>query len=65
MRYLSDYGQKSCFTGLLTCRHKSSGFADNKGADQPVHPHRKIRAFVISFLTNSMSRLATSEISIF
>ena len=41
------------------------GFANNKGADQPVHPHRLINAFVIYILESTISILATSEISIF
>ena len=41
------------------------GFANNKGADQPVHPRRLISAFVIKFSESIISRLATSEISIF
>ena len=40
-------------------------FANNKGADQPVHPHRLISAFVILLKERIISRLATSEISIF
>ena len=42
----------------------SSGFANNKGADQPVHLHRLISAFVIRFLESIISKLATSNISI-
>ena len=42
-----------------------SGFAINKGADQPAHPRRLISAFVIRLLESIMSRLATREISIF
>ena len=34
--YLSHYG--------------SSGVVNNKGADQPVHPRRLMRGFVICFL---------------
>ena len=41
------------------------GFANNKGADQPAHPHSLISAVVILFLESIISRLATSEISIF
>ena len=41
------------------------GFANNKGADQPAHPHRLISAFVIRLLETIISKLATSEISIF
>ena len=41
------------------------GFANNKGADQPAHPRRLISAFVICLLKSIISRLATSEISLF
>ena len=40
-------------------------FANNKGADQPAHPHSRISALVICFLESTISKLATSEISIF
>ena len=38
---------------------------NNKGADQPVHPCTLISAFGIHFLQSIISKLATSEISIF
>ena len=38
----------------------SSGFVKNKGADQPAHQHLCYR-----FLESNISKLATSEISIF
>ena len=41
------------------------GVANNTGADQPAHPRSLISAFVISSLESIISRLATSEISIF
>ena len=41
------------------------GFATNKGADQPAHPLSLISAFVIRLLESVISKLATSEISIF
>ena len=41
------------------------GFANNKGADQPVHPCSLISAFVIRLLESIISRLATGEVSIF
>ena len=41
------------------------GFANNKCADQPAHPRRLISAFVIRLSRCIISRLATSEISIF
>ena len=41
------------------------GFANNTGADQPVHLHSLISAFVIHFLECIISRLATGEISTF
>ena len=40
-------------------------FANNKGADQPVHLRSLISAFVICILESIISRLATSEMSIF
>ena len=44
----------------------SSGVsANNKGADQPVHPHSLISAFAIHFLESIIRKLATSIISIF
>ena len=45
-------------TGLL-------GFANNTGANQPAHPHRLTSVFVIRLSRSIISRLATSEISIF
>ena len=41
------------------------GFANNKGADQPAHPRSLISAIVIRLLESIISKLATSEISIF
>ena len=41
------------------------GFSNNAGADQPAHPRSLTSAFVICFLESIISRLATSEISIF
>ena len=43
----------------------SSGFANNKGADQPVFPNRLISAFAICLLESIISKLATGEISLF
>ena len=40
-------------------------FANNTGANQPVHPRSLISAFVIRFLKNIICKLATGEISIF
>ena len=40
-------------------------FANNKGADQPVHPHSLISTFVIPFAECIISKLATSAISFF
>ena len=44
--------------------HTPLGFANNKGADQPAHPHSLISTFVIRLLKSIISKLATSEISI-
>ena len=41
------------------------GFVNNKDADQPAHLRSLISAFVIGLLESTISRLATSEISIF
>ena len=41
------------------------GAANNKGADQPEHPGSLISAFVVPLLESTISRPATSEISIF
>ena len=45
-----------------TCLQSS---ANNKGTDQPGHPHRLISAFFIRFLECIISKLATCDISIF
>ena len=49
----------------LDARKLSSGFANNKGADQPARPRNLISAFVIRLLESIISKLATSKISIF
>ena len=51
--------------GLRREKNLSSGLANNKGADQPAHPRSQISAFVIRLLKRIISRLATSEISLF
>ena len=40
-------------------------FANNKGADQPAHPHSLISAFVICLFESIISRLAMNDISFF
>ena len=37
---------------------------NNKGADQPAHPHSLISAFVKHLLESIIAKLATSEISL-
>ena len=54
-----------CSNGLGSEKTCLQGFANNKGADQPAHPRSLISDFVIPVLENIISRLATSEISIF
>ena len=49
----------------LTRENLPSGFANNKGADQPAHMRSLISTFVIHLLESIISRLALSEISIF
>ena len=41
------------------------GFANNTGADQPVHPRSLISSFDICFLERIKCKLATGKISIF
>ena len=41
------------------------GFANNTGADQPAHMRRLISALVIRLSRSTISRLASSNISIF
>ena len=53
-------------TSWASTREKlSSGVANNTGADQPAHPCSLISAFVIRFPERTISKLATSEISVF
>ena len=46
--------EKTCFRG----------FANSTGADSPAHPRSLISAFVIRVLESTISKLATSEISV-
>ena len=39
------------------------GFANNKGADQPAHPHSLISAFSIRLLETIISKLARAKIT--
>ena len=48
----------------LDVRYLSSGFANNKGADQPEHPCRLISTFV-TFLEGIIFTLITGETSTF
>ena len=48
----------------LTQEILSSGFANNKGADQPAHLRSLISAFVMQLMESSISKLTTSEIAI-
>ena len=57
---------KNCNHSLIgPRREKTLGVANNTGADQPVHPRSLISAFVIRVLKSTISKLATSEISVF
>ena len=55
----------TCHIWASTRDNLSSGFANNKGADQPAHPRRLISTFVICFSESVMSKLAICEISMF
>ena len=56
-----------CFALIGPRREKTClrRFANNKGADQPAHLRSLVSVFVIRLLESIISRLATSEISIF
>ena len=41
------------------------GFTNNTGADQPAQPRSLVSAFVIHVLESTISKLATSVISVF
>ena len=43
----------------------SSGFVNNKGADQTAHVHSLVSPFVIHLLESIILKLATNEIWIF
>ena len=49
----------------LDGRNLSSGFANNKGTDQPAHPHSLVSDFVIRFMESIISKLTTSKFSFF
>ena len=56
--YIFTYGrrrEKTCLWGL----------ANNKGADQPAHPHSLISAFVNRFLESIIYKHAIGEITTF
>ena len=65
----TEFGEKKkLYTQSAGSRRKKSclrGLGNNKGADQPAHLCSLTSAFVIRLLENIISRLATSEISIF
>ena len=48
-----------------TRENLTSGVANNKGPDQPGHVRSLISAVVIRLMENIISKLATSEISVF
>ena len=54
-----------CVVLASTREDLSSLLANNKGADQPVHPHSRLSAFDICFLESIISKLVTDEIIIF
>ena len=60
--------EKTCLRGFANNKgadQPARVFANNKGADQPAHPRSLIGAFVIHLLESSISKLASSKISIF
>ena len=63
--HTNQFGITTHNLGLNMRKPVYSGYANNKGADQPGHPHSLISAFVICFLESIVPKLATGEISIF
>ena len=55
--------KKWAFMRDSTQEKLSSGFANNKGADQPTHLHSLISTFVIHLLESSLCSLAQAFIS--
>ena len=49
----------------LKMRNCLWGFVNNKWADQPAHLRRLTNAFVVHVLESIISRLVTSEITVF
>ena len=62
--FLSGLPSECQIIWAATPENLSSGFANNTGADQPVHLRSLISAFVVRFLENFICKLATGEISI-
>ena len=55
--------KESCkFVDLVTCLLR---FANNKGADQPALPRRLINTFAVRLLESILSKLVSSELSMF
>ena len=65
MLHFALYFQIQVHIWALSRENCLRGFANNKGADQPVRPRSLISTFVIRFLESIISRLAMSEITIF
>ena len=60
-----DGKHTSWLNWALARENLSSVFVNNKGKDLPAHPRSLISAFVIRVLERIISKLATSEISMF
>ena len=68
-----QYSTLTCFLGFYILREKEMSramrkcvmsYANNKGADQPAHPHSLISAFVVRCLDCIISLDSIAEISI-
>ena len=65
----SDVKHDTFYTGYMTCYWATSWenlfmeYANNKGADQPVHPRSLISAIVVRCLDSIIALLAIAEIS--
>ena len=45
----------------MTSVYLSSGLVNNKGADQPAHPHSSVSAFVFRSFESIISRLSIAK----
>ena len=52
-----------CINGVTSWENLFIPYANNKGADQPAHPHSLISAFIVRCLDSILPLVSISEIS--